>query len=172
MATMFELTNLWQRLQEMMQEQDPETEDFQCISDTLESIEGDIDDKLDAREWIKLRFSENKNACEAGRKTYMDEARRMGQRAEMWQRAIDEIDKGTIEALKIVGGKRKTPLNTYWIGKSVSCVCDVDPVTLPEELTRVKTEVDLTALKEALKEDPEKYGEYGHLVEKEGLRKR
>ena len=170
MASIYELTNLWQRLQEMMNDQDPESEDFQCVTDTLESLEGDIDEKLDAREWIKLKFIENRNACTAQKKTYMDEAKRIGEREKMWDRAIEAIDNGSIEALELFGGKRKTAFNTFWVAKTVSCVCDVDPETLPDDLKRVKTDADLTALKEALKEG--KYTEYGHLVEKKGLRKR
>lgn len=125
--------------------------DPQTIADTLEGIEGMMEDKFDATMSVIRDFEANQEKCKK-------EAVRLNERAKHWQRQSGSLQQYLFECLKATGRKNfKTALNTFSIRKgSISLIID-DEELLPDDYvtshTEVVNEIDKDKIKKALVEN-------------------
>ena len=160
---LYELTANYLALQQMIE--DPEA-DMQMINDTMEAIEGSIEEKADGY----AKVIKNMEASIAAIKAEQD---RLTARKNLLELGIKTLKKN-LEASMIATGKRKfkTDLFSFSIQKNggkAPVILDVaDTSELPDELVRIKEEPDMEAIRNMLDQGECKFA---HLGERgEGLR--
>ena len=166
MSTLYELTDDYLRLLDMAD--DPDI-DEQAFIDTLEAIEGEIEDKAD--NYAKL-IKELENEADGLDK----EAKRLTERRDRIRSKIDRMKRSLENAMLATGKiKFKTELFTFGIQKNApSVVLDFDEKDaraideLPEEFINVKKTVNKTAIKEAINAGLE--FDFAHLASSESIR--
>lgn len=117
----------------------------EMIADTLEGIEGMLEDKFDATMRVIRDFDAKAEACKK-------EAARVSERKKHWDRQTFALKKYLLECLQTSGRTTfKTTLNTFTARKGgVSLVIDnID--LLPDEFVESKTEVITTPINDLLK---------------------
>ncbi len=160
---LYELTANYLALQQMIE--DPEA-DMQMINDTMEAIDGDIEDKADGY----AKVIKNMEASIVAIKAEQD---RLTARKNLLDLGIKTLKKN-LEASMIATGKRKfkTDLFSFSIQKNggkAPVILDVaDTSELPDELVRIKEEPDMEAIRNMLDQGECKYAHYGERGE--GLR--
>lgn len=160
---LYELTANYLALQQMIE--DPEA-DSQMIADTMEAIEGSIEDKADGY----AKMIKNMEASIVAIKAEQD---RLTARKNLLELGIKTLKKN-LEASMIATGKRKfkTDLFSFSIQKNggkAPVILDVaDTSELPDELVRIKEEPDMEAIRNMLDQGECKYAHYGERGE--GLR--
>lgn len=164
--TLYELTGQLLQLQQMLE--DPEM-DPQVIHDTMESVEGELEDKADNYAKIIRNMEGTINAIKA-------EKERLSNKQNVLESAIKRLKENLQESMYKTGKlKFKTALFSFGIQKNggkAPVILDVkDTSELPDELVRIKEEADLDAIRELLEKDPEAGAKYAHLGERgESLR--
>ena len=160
---LYELTANYLALQQMIE--DPEA-DMQMINDTMEAIDGDIEDKADGY----AKMIKNMEASIVAIKAEQD---RLTARKNLLDLGIKTLKKN-LEASMIATGKRKfkTDLFSFSIQKNggkAPVILDVaDTSELPDELVRIKEEPDMEAIRNMLDKGECKFAHYGERGE--GLR--
>ncbi len=160
---LYELTANYLALQQMIE--DPEA-DMQMINDTMEAIDGDIEDKADGY----AKMIKNMEASIVAIKSEQD---RLTARKNLLDLGIKTLKKN-LEASMIATGKRKfkTDLFSFSIQKNggkAPVILDVaDTSELPDELVRIKEEPDIEAIRNMLDKGECKFAHYGERGE--GLR--
>ena len=160
---LYELTANYLALQQMIE--DPEA-DMQMINDTMEAIDGDIEDKADGY----AKMIKNMEASIVAIKAEQD---RLTARKNLLDLGIKTLKKN-LEASMIATGKRKfkTDLFSFSIQKNggkAPVILDVaDTSELPDELVRIKEEPDMEAIRKMLDQGECKFAHYGERGE--GLR--
>lgn len=160
---LYELTANYLALQQMIE--DPEA-DMQMINDTMEAIDGDIEDKADGY----AKMIKNMEASIVAIKAEQD---RLTARKNLLELGIKTLKKN-LEASMIATGKRKfkTDLFSFSIQKNggkAPVILDVaDTSELPDELVRIKEEPDMEAIRNMLDQGECKFAHYGERGE--GLR--
>lgn len=166
MSTLYELTDDYLRLLDMAD--DPDI-DEQAFIDTLEAIDGEIEDKAD--NYAKLI---KELECKAD--GLDKEAKRISERRDRIRATIDRM-KRSLENAMIATGKTKfkTMLFSFGIQKNApSVVLDFDEKDaraideLPEMFVNVKKTVNKTAIKEAINAGLE--FDFAHLASSESIR--
>lgn len=117
----------------------------EMIADTLEGIEGMMEDKFDATMRVIRDFDAKAEACKK-------EAARMAERKKHWDRQSFALKKYLLECLQLSDRTTfKTTLNTFTARKgSTSLVID-DVDLLPDEFVESHTEVVTKPINDALK---------------------
>jgi|AGFT01.1.fsa_nt_gi Siphovirus Gp157. len=117
----------------------------EMIADTLEGIEGMLEDKFDA---VMAKVREFDTKAEACKK----EAARVSERKKHWERQVYALKSYLLQCLQASGRKTfKTTLNTFTAKKgSVSLKID-DVDLLPDEFVESHTEVVTTTKNDELK---------------------
>lgn len=162
MATLYELTNDWLMLMEMAEDPDIEEEVF---IDTLEGLDGAIEDKADGYAKLIRQLEHNAEACDA-------ESKRFAEKGKVFRHKADRMKKSLQGAMELMGKtKIKTPLFSFNIQNNpASVVVDVDIDKIPKKyLKPADPTVDKKLLKEDLKAGVELDG-VAHLVQTRGLR--
>lgn len=162
MATLYELTNDWLMLMEMAEDPDIEEDIFM---DTLEGIDGAIEDKADGYAKLIRQLEHDAEACDA-------EAKRFAEKKKFIENKIDRMKKSLQGAMELMGKtKIKTPLFSFNIQNNpASVVIEADIMDIPERyLKPAEPTVDKKLLKEDLKAGVELDG-VAHLVQTRGLR--
>lgn len=119
--------------------------DQQTITDTLEGIEGMLEDKFDAAMSVIRDFEANKKKCK-------DEAARLSERSKHWDRLASNLKAYLFECLKATGrGQFKTATNTFSIRKGGLSLVIVDEDLLPDDYVTSRTEVVNDIDKETIK---------------------
>lgn len=159
MATLYELTDEYRQLLEMMED---ESVDQEVLKDTLEGLDGELEIK--AENYAKV-------IAELGGKVdVLDrEIERLKGKKEVIGNNINRI-KQQLENSMIDTGKRKfkTDLFSFGIQKNPPTVVVDQKDKIPEEYwIAQEPKLDKTALKKWLKDNTE---EYAHLEQSEGLR--
>lgn len=115
------------------------------VADTIEGIEGMMEDKFDATMSVIREFDAKQDACKK-------EAARMNERAKHWQRQGHALKTYLLECLKTTGRKTfKTTLNTFSAKKgSISLVID-DVDLIPDEFVESRTEIINDVQKDKIK---------------------
>lgn len=145
MSTLYELTGDYETLLHMLFD---EEEDEQCILDTLEGIEGEIEAKADGY----AKVIRNMEASVDGIK---EEQERLGRRRKMIEGNISRMKKYLFDAMKFTGKtKFKTDLFSFSIakngGKQPLELFTDDADRVPEAFRKQITEIDKEAVREAL----------------------
>ena len=158
--TLYDLTADYMALQEMME--DDISDD--ALRDSMESIEGLYEDKIDGYAAVIRTLEAEANA-------YKDEADRMANKAKVIRNNIARMKKAMQESMMQTGirkikGKRFTVAIQKNGGKAPFVLTWDNPNTLPDELVERKPNI------EAIREFTEKNGEtYGYFAERgESLR--
>ena len=158
--TLYDLTADYMELQEMME--DDISDD--ALIDSMESIEGLYEDKIDGYAAVIRTLEAEANA-------YKEEADRMANKAKVIRNNINRMKKAMQESMMQTGlrkikGKRFTVAIQKNGGKAPFVLTWQDANTLPDELVERKPNI------EAIREFTEKNGEtYGYFAERgESLR--
>ena len=166
MANLYEITSNYLILQQMLEDPDM---DPQVIHDTMESVEGELEDKADNYARIIRNMEGTIIAIKA-------EQERLSNKKNLLESAIKRLKENLQEAMYKTGKlKFKTDLFSFGIqkngGKAPVILDVVSTADLPDELVRIKEEADLDAIRELLEKDPEAGAKYAHFGERgESLR--
>jgi chaperonin cofactor prefoldin len=162
MSTLYELTADFQNL--LMLAEDPDT-DPQAFADTLEGIEGAIEDKADGYAKVIRNLEADAAACDA-------ESKRLRNKKQTIENNIKRMKSALQFAMQMTGKtKFKTALFTFGIRKNpVSVVIDAANVRDFPEQYIIESEpiLDKRALKDALKAGEDMTG-LCHLEQSESL---
>lgn len=142
MNSLYTLTNQWQEVTAMMDNPDI---DKKCVIDTLESLEGDIENKAESI------FKVTKN-IDADIEAIKIEITRLAAR----KAALEAQKKSLLEYLKdkllSIGKKKvKTPIVTISFRKGAERVEIVDITKIPEHYTKIQMVVDKKLIKDGFK---------------------
>lgn len=158
MSTLYELTGEYLALMDLAEDADPDV-----LRDTLEGIEGEIEDKADNYAKVVRSLEGEVNALE-------EEIARLQSKRKVLVSNIQSI-KSNLERCMIATDKKKikTLLFSFNIQKNPPTVNIKDSSKIPEEFWKQKEpELDKAALKIFLKEHGNT--EYAELVQGESLR--
>lgn len=157
--SLFDLTGDWLRLYEMAD--DPDT-DPDAFFDTMEGIEGAIEDKADGYAAVITKLKSEMDFLKAQEDAF--KAKRQAK-----ANAIDRMKTRLLETMQATGKtKIRTPYWSFYTQATESVQLDTDKV--PERFLRYKEpEVDKAAIKEALKAGEDLNG-IAHLEKTEGVR--
>lgn len=147
MSTLYDLTGAYEELLTILCDGE---EDEQCIFDTLEAVEGEIEDKADG-------YAKVIRSLESDIKEIKEEESRLASRRKSIEGNIQRVKKHLFDAMKFTGKtKFKTALYSFGIakngGKQPLEVDITDPLQLPEQYRKVEYKVDNEAIREALDE--------------------
>ena len=141
MSTIYELTSNYEHLLNMLYDEDV---DEQAILDTLESIEGDIEDKADG-------YAKIIKELEAKQKARKEEAKRLTDSAKIFENRVKALKSNLFNCMKFTGKtKFTTNLFSFNIAKNggkQQLTIDGD---VPKEYTRTITENDIDKIRQAL----------------------
>ena len=143
MSNLYELKENWKKVEEMLYEEEI---DEQCILDTLEAIEGEIEDKADGYAMIIKELEAKRDA----RKT---EAKRLNDSASVFDNRIKNLKQNLFNTMKQTGKtKFATDLFSFNIvnnGGKQSLTIDGE---VPKEYTKTIIENDTDKIRQALEE--------------------
>lgn len=143
MSNLYELKGNWKQLADMLYE---ENVDEQCVLDTLEAIEGEIEDKADNYAMIIKNLIASAEAKKGEAKRMTEKANAEENRAKMLKQRLYEVMKETGKV------KFKTELFSFGIQKNGGLA----PLWIDEDITKIpdeylKKEPDSTKIRELLK---------------------
>ena len=145
MSNLYELRENWRQVADMLYEEDV---DEQCVLDTLEAIEGEIEDKADNYAMIIKNLLASAEAKEIEAKKMAEKANAEKNRAKLLKQNLYEIMKETGKT------KFKTDLFNFSIQKNSGLA----PLWVDEDITKIpdeylKKEPDNAKIRELLKEE-------------------
>ena len=162
MLTLYELTDEFLQLQDLLEHGEA---DEQIYQDTLESLEFDLEEKADNYAKIIRNF-------ESQIETLKAEERRLKDRRQICEKAIKRL-KDNLQAAMLQTGKRKikTDLFSFTVAKNggaLPVIVDVDTEDLPDECVVITEKPDLKALATLLTdpENKEHYKKFAHFGER------
>ena len=146
MSNLYQLNQAWQELVNMLYQDDV---DEQMILDTLESIEGDIEDKADNYAKIIRELETRRDA----RKT---EAKRLTDSAKVLDNRISNLKQNLFSTMKQTGKtKFTTDLFTFRIQKNGGKRALTIDGDVPKEYTKTIVENDTDKIRQALESGKE-----------------
>ena len=159
MASLYELTQDFETVINMLYTD----VDEQTIFDTLESIEGEIEDKADG-------YAKVIRGIESDISGLKSEEKRIKERRQALENRISLMKKSLEEAMRTTGRvKFKTSLFSFGIQKNpVSVEITDEAKALGSCYVKQKTEIDKTAIKEAIQNGEQL--DFAQLVQSESLR--
>lgn len=141
MTTLYDLTDKLKSLQRLAEDG---TVDPTLIADTMDSIEGDFEDK--AVGYVKVYKS-----IEADVDEIDAEIKRLQERKASFKNNANTIKQRLVQAMVETGNERiKTPLFTIYTRRTVSVQAPEDPNQLPPEFIKTTLNVNKIELKKAL----------------------
>lgn len=160
--TLYELTEDWMMLMEMAE--DPDVEE-QVFLDTLEGIEGAIEDKADGYAKVIRQLEHDAQACDIEAKRFTDKKKHI-------ENKIDRMKRSLQGAMELTG---KTKFKTQFFSFNIqnnpaSVVVEVDVDRIPAKyLKPADPTINKQLLKDDLKAGVELDG-IAHLTQTRGLR--
>ena len=146
MSSLFELNGAWQELANMLYQDDV---DEQMILDTLESIEGEIEDKADSYAYIIAGLQNSVTACK-------NEEDRLSKRRKALENRVKNLKANLMLIMKNIGKTNiKTDLHTFRIQKNGGKRALTIDGDVPAEYTKTTIENDTDKIRQALEEDKE-----------------
>lgn len=143
MSNLYKLNEAWQELANMLYQDDV---DEQMILDTLESIEGEIEDKADNYAYIIAEIKNDVNACKA-------EKTRLEKRQKVLENRENRLKNYLADIMKNTGKTNfKTQLHTFRIQKNGGKRALTIDGEVPAEYTKTVTENDTDKIRQALEE--------------------
>lgn len=141
MSNLYELTNNYETVLNMLYDEDV---DEQMILDTLESIEGEIEDKADNYAKIIKELEAKKNARK-------EEAKRLTESAKVFENRVNTLKQNLFNAMKQTGKtKFATDLFSFNIVKNGGKQSLTIDGEVPKEYTKTITENDTDKIRQAL----------------------
>lgn len=165
-STLYELTGAWLDLYDMADDPDMEA-DVQAWFDTMEGLEGEIEDKADGYAKIIAQLNADASAIKA------EEERLYSRRKAIENRVKDMKDR--LQNMMEMTGKTKfkTALYSFSIQKNpVSLVIDNERIIPPKWWIKQEPKLDKKGITEWLRERDEEENacEWAHLTQSESLR--
>lgn len=143
MSNLYKLNEAWQELANMLYQDDV---DEQMILDTLESIEGDIEDMADNYAYIIAEIKNDANACKA-------EKTRLEKRQKVLENRENRLKSYLADVMRNTGKTNfKTQLHTFRIQKNGGKRALSIDGEVPPEYTRTIIENDTDKIRQALEE--------------------
>ena len=143
MSNLYKLNEAWQELANMLYQDDV---DEQMILDTLESIEGEIEDKADNYAYIIAEIKNDVNACKA-------EKTRLEKRQKVLENRENRLKNYLTDIMKNTGKTNfKTQLHTFRIQKNGGKRALTIDGEVPAEYTKTVTENDTDKIRQVLEE--------------------
>ena len=144
MSTLYTLTGEYMQLLEMAQEPDI---DEQCLKDTMEAIEGELEDKAEGYAKIMKQLEAEAAAIDA-------EVKRLNERKSSLKNNADRMKKALQAAMEATGKtKFKTTLFSFGIQNNPPALVLAEGAAIPEQyLIPQEPKVDNAAIKAALKD--------------------
>ncbi len=161
-TTLFELVGDYLRLYEMAD--DPDT-DPQAFFDTMEAIEGEIEDKADGYACVIAKLNGEAKAIK-------EQEERLYNRRMAIENNVKRMKENLQGAMELTGKvKFRTTLFNYWVQNNpVSVVLDTDDIdSVPSIYVKTVKDFDKTAIKDAIKNGEDMSG-IAHLEQTRGLR--
>lgn len=141
MSNLYQLTNNYETVLNMLYDEDV---DEQMILDTLEGIEGEIEDKADGYAKIIKELEAKKNARK-------EEAKRLTDSAKVFENRVNALKHNLFNAMKQTGKtKFATDLFSFNIAKNGGKQTLTIDGEVPEEYTKTITENDTDKIRQAL----------------------
>ena len=162
--TLYELTNDYMNLLELAE--DPDI-DEQAFMDTLEGIEGALEDKAEGYAKVIRTLEGDAAACDA-------ESKRLRNKKQTIENNIKRMKTALQYAMEVTGKtKFKTTLFSFGIQNNPASVVMDEPdiENIPERFLKYKDpEIDRKAIKDAIKAGDEDAMDIAHLEQTKGLR--
>lgn len=141
MSNLYQLTNNYETLLNMLYDEDI---DEQAIIDTLEGIEGEIEDKADGYAKIIKELESKQNARK-------EEAKRLTESAKVFENRIKTLKSNLFNAMKATGKEKfSTDLFTFNIAKNGGKQSLTIDGEVPTEYTKTIIENDTDKIRQAL----------------------
>lgn len=158
MSTLYELTGQYLQLLDMAEDSDPEV-----FADTLECLEGELEEKADNYAKVIKILEGDVNSIDS-------EIKRLQERKKSISANVKRIKSNLENTMRVTGKtKFKTLLFSFGIQKNPASVSILDETNIPEEFWKPQDPVlDKTKLKDYLTLNGST--EYAELVQTEGLR--
>ena len=141
MSNLYQLTNNYETVLNMLYDEDV---DEQMILDTLESIEGEIEDKADGYAKIMKELEAKSNARKA-------EAKRLNESAKIFENRVNFLKQNLFNAMKQTG---KTKFSTNLFNFNIARNGGKQALTIdgdvPKEYTKTIIENDTDKIRQAL----------------------
>jgi len=150
--SLWELTNEYQALYEMADDEDMEAK-ADVWFDSMEAVEGEIEIKIDNTTKVIKNIEADASIIRAQASVFKAEAERLENLAKTKDNAVKRLKRGITEAMLKTGKtKFKTDSFSFWTAttKSVEIEDGVDANFIDDELVKIKREIDKTAVKKAL----------------------
>lgn len=165
MSSLYELTADYEAVLAMLYDGDM---DEQTIMDTLDAIEGAIEDKADGYAIIINALNNDAAGIDV-------EIKRLQTRKRMLDNRAKRLKDNLAESMRALGKtKFSTQLYTFRLqkdGGKRALVLDCDPVDLPPGLQKVTITADNDAIRQALTQERLEANQYAHLApQSESLR--
>ena len=146
MSNLYKLNEAWQELVNMLYQDDV---DEQMVLDTLESIEGEIEDKADNYAYIIAEILNDANACKL-------EKDRLNKRQKTLENKASQLKQSLADTMKNTGKTNfKTQLHTFRIQKNGGKRALTIDGEVPEEYQKTIIENDTDKIRQALEEGKE-----------------
>ncbi|MGN1300546.1 MAG: siphovirus Gp157 family protein [Clostridia bacterium] len=146
MSNLYQLTNNYETVLNMLYEEDV---DEQMILDTLEGIEGEIEDKAD-------NYAKIIKELESKRDSRKAEAKRLSDSATVFDNRIKALKNNLYNAMKTTGKtKFATDLFSFNIARNGGKQSLTIDGEVPEEYTKTTVENDTDKIRQALEEGKE-----------------
>ena len=158
MSSLYELTGQYLSLMDIAEDADPDV-----LRDTLELIDGEIEDKAD-------NYAKVIKNLEGESKTIEEEIERLNRKKKGIDNSIDSIKKNLERCMNVTGKRKfKTTLFSFGIQKNAPSVNVKDESKVPAQFWKKQDpKLDRTSLKEFLKKNGNT--DYAELVQGESLR--
>ncbi len=141
MSNLYQLTNNYETVLNMLYDEDADEE---MILDTLEAIEGEIEDKADNYAKIIKELEAKQNARK-------EEAKRLTESAKVFENRVKALKSNLFNSMKATGKtKFTTDLFSFNIAKNGGKQTLTIDGEVPEEYTKTITENDTDKIRQAL----------------------
>lgn len=141
MSNLYQLTNNYETVLNMLYDEDADEE---MILDTLEAIEGEIEDKADNYAKIIKELESKQNARK-------EEAKRLTESAKVFENRVKALKSNLFNSMKATGKtKFATDLFSFNIAKNGGKQTLTIDGEVPEEYTKTITENDTDKIRQAL----------------------
>ena len=141
MSNLYQLTNNYETVLNMLYDEDADEE---MILDTLEAIEGEIEDKADNYAKIIKELEAKQNARK-------EEAKRLTESAKVFENRVKALKSNLFNSMKATGKtKFATDLFSFNIAKNGGKQTLTIDGEVPEEYTKTITENDTDKIRQAL----------------------
>ena len=146
MSNLYQLTNNYETVLNMLYEEEV---DEQMILDTLEGIEGEIEDKADNYAYIIAEILNDANACKL-------EKHRLNKRQKTLENKASQLKQSLADTMKNTGKTNfKTQLHTFRIQKNGGKRALTIDGEVPEEYQKTIIENDTDKIRQALEDGKE-----------------